>query len=94
MFRTTGPTRPVKPSWRTTVVIALIAGLIALALGLIFTARAGASTCQEDDPCWTPMMGDGNGTMYCAVEVRDYRVVSLSDCQPITRDLRKPVVAR
>lgn len=93
MFRTNGPTRPVKPSWRTTVVIALIAGLIALALGLIFTARAGASTCQEDDPCWTPMMGDGNGTMYCVVDVRDYQVY-LSDCTPIHTDLRSPVVAR
>lgn len=97
MKRTTGPSRPTIPTLRTTAAIALVAGLIVLALGLLFSARAGANPvgCQEDDPCWTPLMGNGNGTMYCVVDVRDYQVY-LSDCLPITRDLRPrtPVLAR
>ena len=74
---------------RDIIVAALIAAAVTFALGGIYIARAeaspalpGVTVCQEDDPCWTPLMGDGNGRMYCLVAVINGEVY-LDDCQPV-----------
>lgn len=80
---------------RDCLIVGSIASVVTFGLGGIYIARAEASpalpgveVCTEDQPCWTPLHGNGNGTMYCAVETRNHVVVAVSDCIPIHRDLR------
>jgi len=80
---------------RDIVIAGLVAAAITFALGGIFIARAdsapalpGVKVCTEDDPCWTPLMGNGSGEMRCYVRTVDFRVVELSDCVPVALEVR------
>lgn len=92
--KTTRHIRPTKRTLRDCLVAALIGAGVTFGLGGIYIARAnaepvtpGVEVCTEDDPCWTPLHGNGTGLMHCAVRTENHQVVELSDCRPVA-DLR------